>query len=102
MQWETVVTSEFFGRKIKLLIVSARPSEEGEQRDGAARSVSAVKATLALAEGELAPHERAGAFRRFQGHPGCSGGGGSRGSGEGDKKAEQKWEGDKVAGADLL
>lgn len=52
-----MVTSEFFGRKIKLLIVSARPSEEGEQRDGAARNISAVKATLALAEGDLAPQE---------------------------------------------
>lgn len=57
MRWETVVTSEFFGRKMKLLIVSARPSEKGEQRDGAARSISAVKATLALAEEELAPQE---------------------------------------------
>lgn len=70
-----MVTSEFLGRKIKLLIVSARPSEEGAQRDGAARNISAVKATPALA-----PQERAGAARRFQGAP--VGGPGERGRGK--------------------
>lgn len=36
--------------------------------------------------GELAPQERAGAFRRFQGHPGCSGGGRAGGAGKGTRK----------------
>lgn len=69
MRWETAVTSEFFGRKIKLLIVSARPSEEREQRAGAARSISAVKATL----GRDSPP------RSEQGHPGGAGGAGAAG-----------------------
>lgn len=84
MRWETMVTSEFFGRKIKLLTVSARPSEEGEQRDGAARSLSAVRATLALAEVGFAPP---GASSGIPALPGASRRRrGRRGAGKGTRK----------------
>lgn len=49
------------------------------------------------AKGGTHPQQRAGTSRRFQGHPE-----GARGSGEGDEQAKHKWEGAKVAGADLL
>lgn len=89
-------------KKIKLLIVSARPGKEGEQRDGAARSISAVKATLALAGGGTRPPGASGGIPALPGPSRLLRRGASRGSGEGDEKTEQKWEGDKVAGADLL
>lgn len=92
MRWETVVTSEFFGRKIKLLTVSARPSEEGEQRDGAARSLWAVRATLALAEVGFAPPAASSGIPALPGASRRRRGSGERGRGQENGAQVGRWQ----------